>query len=460
VKQFGWGVVLASLVCGVFALVLSAGRDDEGAPARSGARDRVSRPESDPRVGDNARRLRDLQADVERLEAELAGLRAAVRASFTLPTTGADAAGPATFLDRYLLSFADGGRGSEYFRLAVDAHAPLLVDHLTRLIADPTLAQDLRVQIIGILGTERFKGDGRVVDALLGLLHAESPLEIAKPVLEALEATADSAAIPALERYAGEVPWSNLPYEIYDAIAAIAGSERNAVLRRLLNRARDDVSRTLVLDRIDRADPDGAFLLFTDAWTLDTTVRAAAATRLGDFRTDEFKQFVAEKLSVETDPEVRKSLERARAKQGEIPGFDAMQAAGAPNADPNVDDPRAWASARGDMGLQWIELSYRTPLRVNRLRIFEVNSAGAVVEVQTVASGGQRRTVWRGADPTVRPGVFDLRIDATSYRVARVRLVLDTSRRPGWNEIDAVEVAGPDGRAWAASAVASSSYGD
>ncbi|MHC4730995.1 MAG: hypothetical protein ACYS6Z_10460, partial [Planctomycetota bacterium] len=369
-RQFGWGVVLTSLVFGVFALLLSAWRDDEGAPARSGARDRVSRQETDPRVGDNARRLRDLQADVERLESELAGLREAVRASFTLPTTGADAAGPATFLDRYILSFADGGRGSEYFRLAVDAHAPLLVDHLARLIADPTQSQDLRVQLIGILGTERFEGDGRVVDALLGLLPAESPLEIATPALEALAATADGTAIPALERYAGEVPWSNLPYEIYDTIAAIAGSERNAVLRRLLNRARDDVSRTLVLDR---ADPEGAFLLFTDAWRLDQAVRAAAATRLGDFRTDEFKQFVEEKLAVETDPEVRKSLERARAKQGEIPGFDAMQAAGAPDAEPNVDDPKAWASARGDMGLQWIELSYRTPLRANRLRIFEVN---------------------------------------------------------------------------------------
>jgi hypothetical protein len=460
VRQFGWGVVLASLVFGVFALLLSAQRDDEGVPARSGARERVSKPEPDPRVGDNARRLRDLQADVERLQTELATLREAVRASFTLPTTGADAKGPATFLDRYVLSFADGGRGSEYFRLAVDAHAPLLVDHLARLIADPTQSQDLRVQLIGILGTERFQGDGRVVDALLGLLHAKSALEIAKPALEALAATADATAVPALERYAGEVPWSNLPFEIYDTIAAIAGAERNAALRRLLNRARDDVSRTLVLDRIDRADPEGAFLLFTDAWTLDPAVRAAAAARLGDFRTDEFKRFVEEKLSVETDPEVRKTLERARARQGEIPDFDAMQAAGAPDAEPNVDDPKAWASGRADMGLQWIELSYRTPLRAQHLRIFEVNSAGAVIEVQTVDSNGNRRTVWRGTDPTVRPGIFDLRIDPTPYRVARVRLILDTSRRPGWNEIDAVEVVGPDGRAWAASAVASSSYGD
>jgi hypothetical protein len=36
--------------------------------------------------------------------------------------------------------------------------------------------------------------------------------------------------------------------------------------------------------------------------------------------------------------------------------------------------------------------------------------------------------------------------------------VLDTSR-PGWNEIDAVELVGPDGRAWAVRAVASSNYG-
>jgi len=42
---------------------------------------------------------------------------------------------------------------------------------------------------------------------------------------------------------------------------------------------------------------------------------------------------------------------------------------------------------------------------------------------------------------------------------SNVRVVLDTHRVNGWNEIDSVELVGPDGRAWATSATASSIYG-
>ena len=137
-----------------------------------------------------------------------------------------------------------------------------------------------------------------------------------------------------------------------------------------------------------------------------------------------------------------------------------MQAAGPPDANPNVDDSKAWATKRGDMGVQWIELTYDPPLRASRVRIFEVNSAGAVVEIQVTDTRGQKRTAWRGNDPTAKPGVFDVRIDAGGAKVAKVRVILDTDRRPGWNEIDAVELLGPTGRGWATSAVASSTYGN
>ena len=93
------------------------------------------------------------------------------------------------------------------------------------------------------------------------------------------------------------------------------------------------------------------------------------------------------------------------------------------------------------------------------MRIFEVNSAGAVVRVETVDEAGTHRTVWQGDDPTETPGTFEVPFPPTPYRVARVRVVLDTDRRPGWNEIDAVELVGPDGRAFAATAAASSTYG-
>ena len=54
--------------------------------------------------------------------------------------------------------------------------------------------------------------------------------------------------------------------------------------------------------------------------------------------------------------------------------------------------------------------------------------------------------------------MFELAFSPTSFRVARLKVVLDTDK-PGWNEIDAVEIVGPDGRAWATHGIASSNYG-
>ena len=55
--------------------------------------------------------------------------------------------------------------------------------------------------------------------------------------------------------------------------------------------------------------------------------------------------------------------------------------------------------------------------------------------------------------------MFEVTFPVTSYRVKRIRVILDTKLRTGWNEIDAVELVGPDGRAWATDAHASSNYG-
>jgi hypothetical protein len=48
----------------------------------------------------------------------------------------------------------------------------------------------------------------------------------------------------------------------------------------------------------------------------------------------------------------------------------------------------------------------------------------------------------------------------TGYRIWKLRVTLDTSRRQGWNEIDAVQLVGPGGSAWAVDARASSNYGE
>ena len=46
----------------------------------------------------------------------------------------------------------------------------------------------------------------------------------------------------------------------------------------------------------------------------------------------------------------------------------------------------------------------------------------------------------------------------TAMPVRSLRLVLDTDRTPGWNEIDAVELLGPAGGQWATRATASSTF--
>ena len=165
------------------------------------------------------------------------------------------------------------------------------------------------------------------------------------------------------------------------------------------------------------------------------------------------------------DPEVRR---RARAalegrypdekSEFTVPSWHPLQACGAPDANPNRDDPNAWATKRGNMGLQWLELSYRVPMRVARIRIHEVNSAGAVVRVDAVDARGKKRRLWDGKDPTARPGVFEITIPVTAAKVRSIRITLDTNRRTGWNEIDAVQIVGPDGRQWASTARASSTY--
>ena len=105
------------------------------------------------------------------------------------------------------------------------------------------------------------------------------------------------------------------------------------------------------------------------------------------------------------------------------------------------------------------ELHYKPARRASAVRIHEVCVAGAVVQVSLIDESGGRHVVWAGADPTQRPGAFEVRFAPTGYRVRGVHVLLDTNKSPGWSEIDAVELAGPDGSAWAREAKASSAYG-
>jgi len=146
--------------------------------------------------------------------------------------------------------------------------------------------------------------------------------------------------------------------------------------------------------------------------------------------------------------------------------WSAEQLTGPPDTPIAGDLPTAWASREQDMGEVWLELDYPESVVPERLRIHETFHPGAVARVYAMDGDHPADPntvwveVWRGEAPAAEaPTWFEVPLRGT-FRTRTIRIIVDTSRVPGWNEIDAVELTG-DGRAyWALAARAGSSYGE
>ncbi|MBI4563473.1 MAG: hypothetical protein HY716_02105 [Planctomycetes bacterium] len=123
--------------------------------------------------------------------------------------------------------------------------------------------------------------------------------------------------------------------------------------------------------------------------------------------------------------------------------WSARQVCGEPNTPTAGDHPTAWTTKQQAAGLQWIELTYELPVRPVAVRIHETYNPGAVIRVEGRDDRKQWKLLWQGADPTRDcPGWFDVRFCPPSFLTSTLRVTLDTSRVPGWNEIDAVQLVG------------------
>jgi len=460
-------VALLALTAGAFALLASDvfdwRREVPGAPADGDTEARLSAVEA--RVEELARALDRLTAQLARAPGEA---RVALPSNAPAPTGPAgperldprgDAWDPHWYLVQYERSFDGGGSGSEYFRLAVDAYAPELLAAITALVRDASLPTALRANLAAMLGTPRFAGNQHVIGVLVATLRDGCPPEIATVALQGLAVVGDENAAVMLERLLWNLDGVELQQRGLGVIVQLAGSNANAALQRLFAASSSTEQKALVLAALSTAEPGAALDVFRQASTdASVELRLHAARALGRFRGAAFPAFAAQWLGYETDDRVRRQLGEAQERMSQVPAYSAEKATGAPDAEPGQDHPNAWASRSPQMGDQWLELGY-VPRRASAVRIHEVNVAGEVAEIHLIDERGDRHRVFTGADPTTRPGVFEVAFPPTAYRVRGVRLVLDTNRKPGWGEIDAVELLGPDGSGWAVSAVASSSYG-
>lgn len=118
----------------------------------------------------------------------------------------------------------------------------------------------------------------------------------------------------------------------------------------------------------------------------------------------------------------------------------AGDALGPPDVYPRSGDlSGAWASSATDGGYEWITVRFATPVRASSVLWAETFNPGAVARVDDVSEGAPPTTLWEGNSgaPATAAAIGELRLPAPR-EINAVRLVLDTRRVAGWNEIDAI----------------------
>lgn len=121
--------------------------------------------------------------------------------------------------------------------------------------------------------------------------------------------------------------------------------------------------------------------------------------------------------------------------------WSAMQATGAPNTQAAGDNTSAWASKDQDAGEEWLRLKFEIPVDVSKIRIHETYNPGGIIAIDAILANGERVNVWKGDTVTEQP-IRWLEIEPDMILTNEIILVLDTTRRSGWQEIDAVELVG------------------
>lgn len=123
----------------------------------------------------------------------------------------------------------------------------------------------------------------------------------------------------------------------------------------------------------------------------------------------------------------------------------AKQAVGAPDVDECGDNSLAWASASSNT-VEWIELTFETPVVPTEINIYQSYNPSQVVEVDVISPDGITYIVWTGTPELIAqcPDLMTITIDLDEEIVAqKVVVIVDQSvLGTSWNEIDAVELVG------------------
>jgi outer membrane protein OmpA-like peptidoglycan-associated protein len=126
--------------------------------------------------------------------------------------------------------------------------------------------------------------------------------------------------------------------------------------------------------------------------------------------------------------------------------YRAVQALGSPNKLPSYGDSySAWCPATPDNDFdEYIKVGFDTAVaEIQQVIIAENLGQGTVSKIYLFDMAGKEHLVYENnASPSAALGrMLNVRLDkATTYKVTAVKLVLNTNRVKGWNQIDAIGV--------------------
>jgi len=153
--------------------------------------------------------------------------------------------------------------------------------------------------------------------------------------------------------------------------------------------------------------------------------------------------------------QVMRGFQPGRATPNAYQASQATGPADAPQA--GTDSALAWCPAEEDGGAEWLELRYDPSVVAVAVRIHANYNPGAVVRVLGGPNETSMTELWTGSG--TQDTVQTIPIPSLT-EIGRLKLELDPSKAPGWNEIDAVALIDAQGAAhWAKEAKASSAWG-
>ena len=121
----------------------------------------------------------------------------------------------------------------------------------------------------------------------------------------------------------------------------------------------------------------------------------------------------------------------------------ATQATGAPDTKACADKTSAWASSSAT-GVDWLEVTYDSPVTPTQINIHETYNPGSIVKVEVRDTNGSYHPVYTSSPSVVSECPRTLAVDVKNITtpVNAVRISLDQTTSPSWDEIDAVELVG------------------